>query len=546
MSYIERTLQININALSDWANNNGFKFSTTKTVCIHFCNRRLVCPDPLVTLKDSPIPVVKEFRFLGLLFDSRLSFIPHLRALKTRAQKALNLIKVVAARGWGADRLAKLTLYRALVRSKLDYGSMVYGSARPSYLKMIEPVQNQGLRLCLNAFRTTPIGSLHVEANELPLDLRRLQLAMQYAVKLYANPRNPAHDIVSRPQFEQEFANMPSTIPTFGIRMKPHVQAAGINTLLIAEQTVSNTPKWRWSIPNIDLSLTALPKGSTNPEQYKALFGELKDQQGGTYRFIYTDGSKQDEKASSAAVYQDRVHSQRIPDRASIFTAEIRALKLALWTINISTHTRFMILIDSLSVIQSIGNMLDDNPQIAQILDMYTAMPEKEVTLCWIPSHVGILGNERADQAAKEALLLPVTEQFVPYSDYRPVIKQYIKNLWREYWSFQTDNKLYQIGATINTNQPLQPTIREDTVIRRLRMGHTRLTHAYLFTGDNPPFCFVCNMRLTVKHIMLECVDFAQARSRHFNVNTFQDVFNNVEPSAIIDYLKDIQLFDRF
>ena len=138
------------------------------------------------------------------------------------------------------------------------------------------------------------------------------------------------------------------------------------------------------------------------------------------------------------------------------------------------------------------------------------------------------------------------TEQFVPYSDYRPVIKQYIKNLWREYWSFQTDNKLYQIGATINTNQPLQPTIREDAVIRRLRMGHTRLTHAYLFTGDNPPLCFVCNMRLTVKHIMLECVDFAQARSRHFNVNTFQDVFNNVEPSAIIDYLKDIQLFDRF
>ena len=111
-------------------------------------------------------------------------FLPHLRALRTKTQKALNLIKVVAAKGWEADRLAKTTLYRALVRSKLDYGSMVYGSARPSYVKMLDPVQHKALRLCLNAFRTTPVDSLHVEANEMPLDLRRLKLAMQYAITL--------------------------------------------------------------------------------------------------------------------------------------------------------------------------------------------------------------------------------------------------------------------------------------------------------------------------------------------------------------------------
>ena len=67
----------------------------------------------------------KEFKFLGLIFDSRLSFIPHLHNLRTKTQKAIGLTKVVAAKGWGADRLAKTTLYKALVRSKLDYGSMV-------------------------------------------------------------------------------------------------------------------------------------------------------------------------------------------------------------------------------------------------------------------------------------------------------------------------------------------------------------------------------------------------------------------------------------
>ena len=128
---------------------------------------------------------------------------------------------------------------------------MVYGSARPSYLKMLDPVQHQAIRLCLNAFRTTPVDSLHVEANEMPLDLRRLKLAMQYAIKLFANPRNPAYNVVFTPKFEQEFLNSLRTIPPFGLRIKPHIQAAGINTILIAEQTVSKNPKWRLEKPVI-------------------------------------------------------------------------------------------------------------------------------------------------------------------------------------------------------------------------------------------------------------------------------------------------------
>ena len=71
-------------------------------------------------------------------------------------------------------------IFRSLIRSKLDYGAVVYGSARKSYLRILEPVQNQALRLCLGAFRTSPATSLHIEANEMPLDLRRRKLASQY------------------------------------------------------------------------------------------------------------------------------------------------------------------------------------------------------------------------------------------------------------------------------------------------------------------------------------------------------------------------------
>jgi len=71
---------------------NGFKFSSSKTGCMHFCRLRKPHPDPTLTLYGAAIPVVQEVKFLGLIFDSKLSFLPHLRYLKKKCMKALNLL----------------------------------------------------------------------------------------------------------------------------------------------------------------------------------------------------------------------------------------------------------------------------------------------------------------------------------------------------------------------------------------------------------------------------------------------------------------------
>ena len=60
--------------------------------------------------------------------------------------KALNILKVIGNTEWGADRKVMLRLYRSLVRSKLDYGCIVYWAARKSYLQMLDPIHNQGLK----------------------------------------------------------------------------------------------------------------------------------------------------------------------------------------------------------------------------------------------------------------------------------------------------------------------------------------------------------------------------------------------------------------
>ena len=140
--------------LEVWCNENGFKFSTTKTNCVHFTKKRYAALQPNLFLNGPKIPVVAESKFLGVIFDNKLSFIPHIEYLKAKCQKALNLQRVVANMEWGRDREVLLRLYQSLVRSKLNYGSIMYGVARKSYLLKLDPIANQGLRLSLGAFRT--------------------------------------------------------------------------------------------------------------------------------------------------------------------------------------------------------------------------------------------------------------------------------------------------------------------------------------------------------------------------------------------------------
>ena len=134
------------------------------------------------------IPQLKT-KFLGLTFDSKLTFLPHIKMLKAKCLKALNILKVVSSTDWGADKTILLNLYRSLIRSKLDYGSIVYGSARKSYLKILDTIHHQGLRISLGAFRTSPVESLYVEANEPSLYNRRVKLGLQYLTKLKSRLR---------------------------------------------------------------------------------------------------------------------------------------------------------------------------------------------------------------------------------------------------------------------------------------------------------------------------------------------------------------------
>ena len=316
MRTIERHLQQCINRIEDWALKNGFKFSKSKTQCVHFCQLRKIHDDPELYLYGSLIPVVDDFKFLGLIFDRKLSFIPHIKYLKAKCLKALNLLKVLSHTNWGADRTVLLQLYRSLIRSKLDYGSIVYGSARKSYLMMLDTVHHQGLRLALGAFRTSPVESLYVEAEEPSLYLRREKLALQYAIRLAANPSNPTFKVTFPPHISQDiidlYDNKPNAIRSFGLRIAPLLTSANINKEQIETHSVPEIPSWCIRKPTIDLSLHSEKKSESNPHLLKQNFHDLQSYYS-DHEHIYTDGSKDDEKVGCAAAKYDDCKKNAYP-----------------------------------------------------------------------------------------------------------------------------------------------------------------------------------------------------------------------------------------
>ncbi|GBN23164.1 hypothetical protein AVEN_98091-1 [Araneus ventricosus] len=67
--------------------------------------------------------------------------------------------------------------------------------------------------------------------------------------------------------------------------------------------------------------------------------------------------------------------------------------------------------------------------------------------LCWVPSHVGILGNEQADRAAKSAVV-PISVG-IPVRDLKKHVEMFLHTKWQEQWDLETDNKLHTLKPLV-------------------------------------------------------------------------------------------------
>ena len=177
----------------------------------------------------------------------------------------------------------------------------------------LDPVHNQGLCLSLGAFRSSPVESLYVEAQEPPLEIRREKLALQYIIKLKANPGNPAYDVVFNPKYQILFADKESATDSFGIHCKKLLKKAKIDVGEIAINSIPDVPIWDSEPVTVDFTSSDFDKSSTSFTVFKSRFNEVKQ-------------TKVETKVAAAYVCPYGSRGYRLRDGCSIFTAEIEAI----------------------------------------------------------------------------------------------------------------------------------------------------------------------------------------------------------------------------
>ena len=169
--------------------------------------------------------------------------------------------------------------------------------------------------------------------------------------------------------------------------------------------------------------------------------------------YVFTDGSKDNGRAVYAAVLNKTVLKKALPRESSIFTAEARAIDLALNIISKNKHKKFIIFSDSLSVLLSLGNKKFQNPLIKLLSRLDSMSNRKEIITCWTPNHIRVRWNERADSAAKSVLDLTPDKSRIPYTDLKPTINKFLHTKWQQQSSNSIHNKLFQIQHRENREE---------------------------------------------------------------------------------------------
>ncbi|GBM80448.1 hypothetical protein AVEN_57287-1 [Araneus ventricosus] len=397
-----------------------------------------------------------------------------------------------------------------------------------------------GLRIATGAFRTTPIPSLHVISGEPSLDLRRRRLSLSYFYKIKSDESHPQHYKVINPIFGSLFSVRLSFTLTFGSRIGEILRYFEIEDFPVVSN-VEDPPPWKETqLDFIDDFLHFL-KPSTSDIVFQQHFYDHR-QHYSDYVPIYTNGSKSDNHVSSSAVFPDFAIAETHHPFCSVYTSELYAIYLGLLKISTLNFKQAIIYTDSRSGINALRSAKHNkHPLVMQCLHLHHTLKKTKIKYCWIPGHVGIPGNERADKAANSTNAS--REAFVPLIDALQAVKLSQHRVWQRIWDGKS-NKLYKIQPSLKGFGSL--TIRKhDVILTRLRVGHAFLTHLHLLHSDPTPICNGCNCILSVEHILCQCKNFYSQRQAHFGAHIIDliDILGTNPCVNVFTFLKEVQFF---
>lgn len=547
---VEQKVQSQVDSLCHWLKEWGFQLNENKTKGMLFslCQNK----DTFIKINNSPIEFVMNYKYLGMTLDKpRLSWTGHIKVLTEKILKKVNIMKSISNQHWGADRKILLSVYKAIIRSVMDYGSIFYMSAPKKYLDKLTKIQNTCLRLALGARKTSPILSLEVESDIPPLHIHRDSQLIKFYFRLCELPdKVPVTKelLTDNPEnyYSRAWSSTIRTAPSVVRSWKYLMSIQFPNAEPLFTSLVSPVPPWMDINMFLCTEFGSVSVKNLSEEHCAKIFKDLKDRKYLSYNEIYTDGSiYDDDKSVSAAVIvvdnNNKVTMNwKLSPLLSIMSAEIFAIYKALEYLRYYVFgvSGVVIFSDSQSGIHLLQNKRPKTNihMVYKIQSLLIELNRRYPTkIQFIPGHKNIEGNELADLAANAGHnLVNDTESPICKSDRLRVFEGIQRGVWQDYWMDEMNNSgkglhLFKIKKHVSHWEWTSHKDRTvETALAKLRLGHVGINkHLNRFNLRDDDKCS-CGVTESIEHFLFQCPIFATARTELYHTLSKLNVEVNI------------------
>ena len=506
-------------------------------------------PQNSLKLNNEPLQWVDTFTYLGVVIDKQLSFNQQIKYLKAKASTKQAPLKFMTSTTLGAGYHVLQTYYKVAIRSLVDYASLTLVNLNNIQIQSLEVIQNNAMRTILGTPMWTRICNLQMECNLPPLIARVEARNTAISAKALCSTNNN----IFKTQLQRELVRHPDLpIPNNYIsKIGLQIQKTGLSNILKNLQPDACHPNYSrpppWEDINFTINFTSLPcSKNTCAPNFILQAANRAIQQVETANSIsyYTDGSVDNNiPAAGAAVFSNNfTASWRVSNNCSSLQAELIAIKEALQYSVDHESKSAIIHTDSMSSLQILqkrdfSNNIGLTTNILALIDQHKRQ-NRSVTFNWIPSHIGIPGNDHADALAKNTLHSTIIHKCV-----QPSIPQ-IKSLTKKHtitaklanFNHWLNNNSSSANWYSKTTQLKDHLVNKHTprdlavILHRLRLGY-KCSWEVINPGERD--CKHCSSptNLPLLHYLLECPSTSSLKP-HPSISTQANAPNALEEAT--------------
>jgi hypothetical protein len=186
----------------------------------------------------------------------------------------MNILKSLFHHTCGASTKSFITIYKSLISSQIQYGSQIYIRAKKNLLQILDPIHNEGIRLSIEAFRTSPTDSILYYAGELPLNLLKEKYLLYYGIKSKSTPDHIGYNNIFNKKPSNKTISIKNSTPSIHDIFSQLSNKLNVHTSVINKITHPNHPPWLWQI-KVNTELLLQNKHDTNPNIIISNFYEI-------------------------------------------------------------------------------------------------------------------------------------------------------------------------------------------------------------------------------------------------------------------------------